>query len=601
MPLVDIKQKANLYAYKTDYSYNYLLYLKTIYFRYVTPIKNYEVLPEYTDNKGKDVLKQYDDAVKYYNTNNDFTNNNTTGEVTFSLTTGLKSNFYVVPYDDESLEKVNKSVQTLSATCNDFDINNKTYSKDYKYDTTAVNLFNTDIIKQTQTVCDYTKFFLKNDINIAANSFTINLNLTPSVLTLDNGNNYVNNLKNLHILEKTIYSIKTSANFTDVNTSDSVLQKDYMSDSLWGSTRITSGVQVKTLFDNLGNALVKVSSVLEGVLQYVVDAAVDNANTKLQTANTLNSTSTGKNATAFESKNKAIDPTSGKVKLSNDAKITAGNAVTYASNAKSTADGAKTADAYLASKNAAEEALKAAQEAKNAADTANSYVIQAHTDAGNAQSAAYGAKSAADVAKSAADEAKLLNDLLRTSITNKNTIYDTTTYTVPDVFDINPAGNALSRATINLNNANAYTSELSGYIAPSGINSASLNATNAATEVNLAINKVNAANQLAGQNIVNKYNGSGHDANTYKARPDDSIKTNVDYINNKTRELYQMSGSKVDVFKSQYIQTMILGAIMTIIMSALLYFVFSNIYNEGLGSSGNGSSNMPVSNGLPRT
>lgn len=71
-----------------------------------------------------------------------------------------------------------------------------------------------------------------------------------------------------------------------------------------------------------------------------------------------------------------------------------------------------------------------------------------------------------------------------------------------------------------------------------------------------------------------------------------TIRQYTDYINNKTRELYQMSGSKVDVFKSQYIQTMILGAIMTIIMSALLYFVFSNIYNEGLGSSGNGSNVM---------
>jgi hypothetical protein len=80
-----------------------------------------------------------------------------------------------------------------------------------------------------------------------------------------------------------------------------------------------------------------------------------------------------------------------------------------------------------------------------------------------------------------------------------------------------------------------------------------------------------------------------------------NVNTNTAYINKQTRELCQMSGSKVDTYKSQYSQTMALGAILTIIMSALIYFVFSNIYSEGLGSSGNGSSNMPLSNGLPRT
>jgi len=77
---------------------------------------------------------------------------------------------------------------------------------------------------------------------------------------------------------------------------------------------------------------------------------------------------------------------------------------------------------------------------------------------------------------------------------------------------------------------------------------------------------------------------------------DDTIQNKDDYINMQTRELYQMSGTNVDAFKTQYSQTMILGAIMTVIMSSLLYFIFSTMYSEGLGSSGNGSNAMPSTN-----
>jgi hypothetical protein len=297
--------------------------------------------------------------------------------------------------------------------------------------------------------------------------------------------------------------------------------------------------RINTFFLNLYTALCQVVDILHGINVYVLAQQADAAK---KTADAAKGTAETEKGTADAAKGTA------------DA-------------AKGTADAAKNEKTYsslvksLTSKNAAETAKNTAETAKNTAETANN--------------TAETAKKTAETAKNAATAA------------NSAYVSEVSLYNVTNINFLN-AGTDYNQANFD------YTTAYTDY------QQANLDYTTAYTNYNTAENEYNAIVAIVNRQILNKYDGTGNDQN-HTATSATSIKTNVDYIHNKTRELYQMSGSNVDVFKSQYIQTMILGAIMTIIMSAFLYFVFSNIYNEGLGSSGNGSSNMPVSNGLPRT
>lgn len=58
---------------------------------------------------------------------------------------------------------------------------------------------------------------------------------------------------------------------------------------------------------------------------------------------------------------------------------------------------------------------------------------------------------------------------------------------------------------------------------------------------------------------------------------ENNIVKNTEYINNKTRELYQMDGTMVDSYKSQYNQTMIAGAMWTVLATSLVYYVFNQV------------------------
>jgi hypothetical protein len=575
MPLpTNFDKKNSLTEYNST---NYRGELKTIYFRYVLNSNNYGSTQDYTDYASSGVLTQYNEAVDYYNNNNNFTNDINTGVVKFDSTTATtpKFNYYVVPYTDDSLESINIEIQTLDVSCTSFGINNKTYNTSYTYDQSAIDSFNT-IISQTQTVCNHANYFLKTDINITTGSF--NISLVESVLTLTNTNDYVENLRKLHILKQTINSIRNSRNFTSVNTNNSALKTDYESSDYFGKRNVTKGVRVKTLFDNLYTALDRVINIFKGVLRYVYDDAFANATNKLKSAKLLITTSEDQNPIALNKKNIAIDANNGKVVLANTAK-------TAATNAKNAAASENTAVKYLASKNAAEVANTAAIAALDA-------VVIANNDTTKAKTAATAANNAATKAKEAATLAVTLTTALNTSIMNENTIYSTNISPIT-TFDDTEAKNAAVSAGKLLETATKYVSDLADYV-DKGKSSASTFATNANTALENA-------NTLAGMNILNKYQGTTNNALKYPVDSATSIQTTVDYITTKTRELYQMSGSNVDTYKSQYSQTMAFGAVLTIILSILIYFVFSNIYNEGLGSSGNGSSNMPLSNGSPGT
>ena len=73
---------------------------------------------------------------------------------------------------------------------------------------------------------------------------------------------------------------------------------------------------------------------------------------------------------------------------------------------------------------------------------------------------------------------------------------------------------------------------------------------------------------------IRKYDNTGNFVTQY---PDDNIKKNTEYINNKTRELYQKEGTMVDSYKSQYNQTMIAGTMWTVLATTLIYYVFNQI------------------------
>jgi hypothetical protein len=75
---------------------------------------------------------------------------------------------------------------------------------------------------------------------------------------------------------------------------------------------------------------------------------------------------------------------------------------------------------------------------------------------------------------------------------------------------------------------------------------------------------------------IGKYdNTDGTAANN--THSNDNIKKNTEYINNKTRELYQMDGTMVDSYKSQYNQTMIAGAMWTVLATSMAYYVFTQL------------------------
>jgi ABC-type transport system involved in multi-copper enzyme maturation permease subunit len=75
---------------------------------------------------------------------------------------------------------------------------------------------------------------------------------------------------------------------------------------------------------------------------------------------------------------------------------------------------------------------------------------------------------------------------------------------------------------------------------------------------------------------IAKYNsrsGTNNDA-TYETN---NIIKNTEYINAKTRELYQMPGTMVDSQKSLYTQTMIAGVMWTVLATGLAYYVFNEL------------------------
>jgi len=67
-------------------------------------------------------------------------------------------------------------------------------------------------------------------------------------------------------------------------------------------------------------------------------------------------------------------------------------------------------------------------------------------------------------------------------------------------------------------------------------------------------------------------------ANIAKYNSDaDNIVKNTEYINAKTRELYQMPGTMVDSQKSIYTQTMVAGVMWTVLATSLAYYVFNEL------------------------
>jgi len=57
----------------------------------------------------------------------------------------------------------------------------------------------------------------------------------------------------------------------------------------------------------------------------------------------------------------------------------------------------------------------------------------------------------------------------------------------------------------------------------------------------------------------------------------DSIVKNTEYINAKTRDLYQMPGTNTDAYRQQYNQTMIAGVMWTVLATSLAYYVLNEL------------------------
>ena len=63
----------------------------------------------------------------------------------------------------------------------------------------------------------------------------------------------------------------------------------------------------------------------------------------------------------------------------------------------------------------------------------------------------------------------------------------------------------------------------------------------------------------------------------YESNEPDNIVKNTEYINAKTRELYQMPGTNTDAYRQQYNQTMIAGVMWTVLATSLAYYVFNEL------------------------
>jgi hypothetical protein len=75
---------------------------------------------------------------------------------------------------------------------------------------------------------------------------------------------------------------------------------------------------------------------------------------------------------------------------------------------------------------------------------------------------------------------------------------------------------------------------------------------------------------------IAKYN-NGSSVSTNNNYPTDNIIKNTEYINTKTRELYQMPGSMVDSQKALYNQTMVAGVMWTMLATSLVYYIFTEL------------------------
>jgi hypothetical protein len=78
---------------------------------------------------------------------------------------------------------------------------------------------------------------------------------------------------------------------------------------------------------------------------------------------------------------------------------------------------------------------------------------------------------------------------------------------------------------------------------------------------------------------IAKYNSRSDDPTYNTTYANDNIVKNTEYINAKTRELYQMPGTMVDSQKSLYTQTMVAGVMWTVLATGLAYYVFTSLDN----------------------
>lgn len=76
---------------------------------------------------------------------------------------------------------------------------------------------------------------------------------------------------------------------------------------------------------------------------------------------------------------------------------------------------------------------------------------------------------------------------------------------------------------------------------------------------------------------IAKYNSRSDNTGDNTKYANDNIVKNTEYINAKTRELYQMPGTMVDSQKSLYTQTMVAGVMWTVLATGLAYYVFNEL------------------------
>jgi ABC-type transport system involved in multi-copper enzyme maturation permease subunit len=76
---------------------------------------------------------------------------------------------------------------------------------------------------------------------------------------------------------------------------------------------------------------------------------------------------------------------------------------------------------------------------------------------------------------------------------------------------------------------------------------------------------------------IARYNSRSDNPTYNTTYANDNIVKNTEYINAKTRELYQMPGTMVDSQKSLYTQTMVAGVMWTVLATGLAYYVFNKL------------------------